>query len=134
MIMTMILACSQPRELTLENVHEVILLNGIEKPRYVLAQSILETAWYSSHNCNERNNLFGFRSSNWKSEGNSNGYKIFETWEESVSYYASWQKRKGYQTGEDYIEFLNRVGYAEDPDYGWKVQSVLKRVKKEYKI
>jgi flagellum-specific peptidoglycan hydrolase FlgJ len=122
------------REPTPNIVYHSILRNGIENPKYVLAQSVLETAWYSSYNCQERNNLFGMRCSLWKEKGNSNGYKIFDDWEESVTYYRDWQKRKGYKSGEDYLSFLDRIGYAEDPEYGWKLESVLKRLETEYGI
>lgn len=122
------------KDLTVHNVYEVILEEGIQKPKYVLAQSALETAWYKSYNCKQRNNLFGFRSSSWATEGNPKGYKIFNSWEESVEYYSDWQERKGYRKGEDYIHFLKRIGYAEDPDYGWKVKSVLKRIETKYGI
>lgn len=121
-------------KLTVENVYEVILDEDIQAPKYVLAQSALETAWYRSYNCKARNNLFGFRSSSWATEGNPNGYKIFTSWQESVEYYSYWQERKGYRKGEDYIQFLKRVGYAEDPEYGWKVKSVLKRIETKYGI
>lgn len=130
----LVMTYSTPKELTVNNVYESIIEHGIERPKYVLAQSILETAWYSSHNCENRNNLFGFRSSIWKEEGNDRGYKVFNDWEESVRYYAEWQKRKGFVPGEDYVEFLARVGYAEDPEYGWKVKSVLRRLKSNYEI
>lgn len=122
------------KEPTVENVYQAILEEGIQKPRYVLAQSALETAWYESYNCRHRNNLFGFRSSSWITEGNSKGYKVFSSWEESIEYYGRWQKRRSYKKGEDYIKFLSRIGYAEDPEYGWKLQSVMKRIKKVYGI
>jgi len=122
------------KELTVRDVYDVILKEDIKKPKYVLAQSALETAWYKSYNCTKRHNLFGFRSSSWVTEGNSNGYKVFTSWEESVEYYSSWQTRKGYKEGEDYLKFLSRIGYAEDPEYGWKLKSVLKRIETKYGI
>lgn len=122
------------KDLTVKNVYQTILKFDIEAPRYVLAQSALETAWYKSYNCRNRNNLFGFRSSSWATDNNPNGYKVFESWEESVKYYSSWQDRKGYKKGEDYVQFLKRIGYAEDPEYGWKVKSVLKRLETKYGI
>ena len=90
-----LLGVANAKELTVQNVYEEILSEEIQKPRYVLAQSALETAWYQSYNCTKRNNLFGFRSSSWSTSGNPRGYKIFESWEESVAYYKGWQDRRG---------------------------------------
>lgn len=122
------------KEKTVNNIYDCIVENKVYEPAYVLAQSMLETGWLSSYNCKHRNNLFGFRSRSWITEGNSNGYKVFDTWEESVEYYQRWQLRKGYIVGENYIAFLKRVGYAEDPEYSWKVKSVLKRLRNQYNI
>ena len=122
------------RELNIENVYQCIMENRILQPKYVLAQSCLETGWLKSYNCMRRNNLFGFRSSIWITDGNKMGYKVFDSWEASVEFYKGWQVWKGYTEGESYIRFLKRVGYAEDPKYGAKVTSVLVILKDKYGI
>jgi len=78
--------------------------NNIKFPDTVYAQARLETGNFTSKYFKERNNLFGFRA--------RNGYMYFRDWKESVVFYARWQK-KYYRSGEDYFEFLTRIGYAE---------------------
>lgn len=46
-------------ELTIPNLYQEIIRNGIQHPRIVLAQAILETGWFRSPLCRNRHNLFG---------------------------------------------------------------------------
>ena len=46
-------------ELTIPNLYQEIIRNGIQHPRIVLAQAILETGWFRSLLCRNRHNLFG---------------------------------------------------------------------------
>ena len=46
-------------ELTIPNLYEEILRNGIRHPKIVLAQAILETGWFRSAVCRNKHNLFG---------------------------------------------------------------------------
>lgn len=46
-------------ELTIPNLYQEIIRNGIQYPRIVLAQAILETGWFRSPLCRNRHNLFG---------------------------------------------------------------------------
>ena len=78
--------------------------NNIKFPDTVYAQARLETGNFTSKYFKERNNLFGFRP--------SNGYMYFRDWKESVVFYARWQKKYS-RSGEDYFEFVGRIGYAE---------------------
>lgn len=114
-----IIACSLStfaRELTIENVESEIVRRDIKHGDIVLRQAILETGWFKSYNATVRNNLFGF----WNSRRKQ--YFVFEKWEDSVAYYKRWQE-KNYKGG-DYYKFLDRIGYAEDPDYIWKLKNI----------
>lgn len=91
----------------------------IQYPEIVTSQSILETGHYKSKVCLQYNNLFGLYNSRKRD------YYSFNHWTESVkAYYDLVQYR--YKEG-DYYEWLNRIGYAEDPNYIAKVKSVQKR-------
>ncbi len=96
------------QEIDTASVRAEIIKQGVLFPDIVLAQSVKETGWYKCTNCClDGNNLFGFY---WKKK-----YKSWNTWKESVKYYADWQKR--HYKGGDYFEFLKKVGYASDPRY-----------------
>jgi len=88
---------------------------GVKHVDIVVRQSVVETGWYKCTKCSlDKNNLFGFF---YKGK-----YLEFETWQESVKYYYWWQS-KLYKGG-DYYEFLKRIGYAEDPNYIYKLKTV----------
>ena len=91
---------------------------GITNQRYVVAQALLETGYFTSRVCLECNNLFGLRR---PSDGN---YYEFDRWEESVKAYKDYVQYK--YKGGDYLLFLKRIGYAEDPDYIVKVHQIAK--------
>ena len=114
--------CIAGRSQTIEQVRDEIQRNGIEYPEIVLAQSILETGWFKSYGCTHRKNLFGFY---WKGS-----FKQWDTWEESVKYYADWQRR--HYKGGDYYEFLIKKGYAEDEGYTLKLRQLENKCKKSY--
>lgn len=98
--------CAQGQ--TVETVRAEIIAQGIQHPDIVLAQAIKESGWFKCTNCSlDGNNVFGFY---WKGD-----YKSWDTWQEGVFYYATWQKK--WYKGGDYFEFLTKKGYAEDPDY-----------------
>jgi len=89
---------------------------GVKHADIAVRQSVVETGWYKCTNCSlDNNNLFGFISS-------KGGYMKFKTWQESVKEYAVWQRR--FYKGGDYHVFLKRIGYAEDPNYIYKLKTV----------
>ena len=49
-------------------------------------------------------------------------YYRFNNWEESVKAYRDYVQYK--YKGGDYFGFLNRIGYASDPNYLSKVRSI----------
>ena len=80
--------------------------------------ALLETGYFTSRVCLECNNLFGLRR---PSDGS---YYEFDRWEESVKAYKDYVQYK--YKGGDYLLFLKRIGYAEDPDYIVKVHQIAK--------
>ncbi len=111
----------------------------------VMSQVALETAYCSSQVYCENNNLVGMRhNTRGFSTGSTNGHATYKTKEDSLrdyivwqnKYLPSWEKRhnKKVSTDQEYIEFLDAYGYAEDPNYGDKLENLLKTVKQVKKI
>lgn len=102
-------------ELTIPNLYEEIRRHGIQYPKIVLAQSILETGWFRSHACRTKNNLFGL------TNPRTGEYFEFGHWTESVrAYYTKVQYR---YKGGNYLLWLREIGYAEDEGY---IRAVIK--------
>ena len=103
--------------LTIPNLYQEIIRNGIRHPKIVLAQAILETGWFRSPLCRNRHNLFGL------TNPKTGKYYEFNHWTESVrAYYTKVQYK---YTGGNYLLWLHKIGYAEDPRY---VREVIKVV------
>lgn len=109
-----------PRELTLENLKDVLGEVGLSNKLFVLAQAVLETGNFSSHVCKEYNNLFGLYDSKRRD------YYRFASWEDSVVGYKRMIQYR--YRGGNYLQFLKRIGYAEDPRYVSKVAQIAKRL------
>lgn len=107
-------------ELTIPNLYQEIIRNGIQHPRIVLAQAILETGWFRSPLCRNRHNLFGLINPK------TGKYYEFNHWTESVrAYYTKVQYK---YKGGNYLLWLRDIGYAEDPRYVREVIKVLKTI------
>ena len=105
-------------ELTIPNLYQEIIRNGIQHPRIVLAQAILETGWFRSPLCRNRHNLFGL------TNPKTGKYYEFNHWTESVrAYYTKVQYK---YKGGNYLLWLRDIGYAEDPRYVREVIQILK--------
>ena len=99
----------ESRELTLANLIDVIEEIGLNNQLFVLAQAVLETGHFTSPVCKNYHNLFGLYDSKHKD------YYHFARWKDSV---VGYQKFIQYRyKGGDYLQFLKRIGYAEDPRY-----------------
>ena len=98
-----------------KNLKKVLKANNIKHPNIVLAQAKLETGNFTSKVCKSKGNLFGLRK--------GNQYRCYEHWTESVKDYKKLIQSR--YTGGDYLAFLNRIGYAEDPSYIDKLQTIL---------
>ena len=103
-------------ELNIHNLLGVLDELGISNKLFVLAQAVLETGHFGSRVCLDYNNLFGLFDSK------SRDYYRFEGWEDSVVGYKMFIQDKF--RGGNYLEFLEDLGYAEDPDYTHKVADV----------
>lgn len=99
------------------NVYREILAQEIYHPDIVLAQAKLETGNYKSKACTVYNNLFGLR----KPDGS---YYKFNSWQESVKAYKDWVQNK-YIPPNDYYDFLDSIGYAEDASYTNKLRDMV---------
>lgn len=102
-----------------EGLMEALIYHEVEYPEIVYAQAILETGHFKSKQCIEGNNLFGLYNSK------TNKYHSFNHWEESVIAYKNWIQYR-WANQEDYYYFLQRIGYAEDPQYINKLKRVVK--------
>lgn len=94
--------------LTKENVAYWIKVARVKHDSIVLKQAILESGNLKCDSCSlDKNNLFGFH--------NGKRYLEFNTWIESIFYYAWWQE-KNYKGG-DYYNFLDSIKFASDKNY-----------------
>lgn len=106
--------------LTIPNLMAEIRRNNIKYPKVVLAQAILETGWFKSSVCRNKHNLFGL------TNPRTGTYYEFNHWTESVrAYYTKVQYR---YSGGNYLLWLKKIGYAEDPGYIRAVIKVLKQL------
>lgn len=107
-------------ELTIPNLLAEIKKNGIKYPKIVLAQAILETGWFKSSVCRNKQNLFGLTNPRTKD------YYEFNHWTESVkAYYTKVQYR---YKGGNYLLWLEKIGYAEDKTYVRAIIKVLRQL------
>lgn len=109
-----------PRELSLTNLMAVADEVGLSNQLFVLTQALLETGHFSSRVCKEYNNLFGLYDSK------SRDYFRFARWEDSVVGYKKMIQYK--YKGGNYLNFLKRIGYAEDPRYITKIAKMAKSI------
>lgn len=110
--------------LCLESLHEVMKEVGVSNQLFVLAQAILETGNFQSRVCKQYNNLFGLYDSRHKD------YYRFARWEDSVVGYIKLIQYK--YKGGNYLQFLKKVRYAEDPGYIRKVAKIARQLYEEY--
>lgn len=105
--------------LSIEALYQEILKNNIQHPKIVLAQAILETGWFKSSVCRNKGNLFGLTNPKTKT------YYEFDDWRDSVkAYYTKVQYR---YKGGNYLMWLKKIGYAEDPKYVSSLIKILKQ-------
>ena len=100
-------------------IYEAMGYFDVRFPDLVYAQSILETGYYSSDMCLQKNNLFGLYDST------NHTYRTYKYWWESVREYKRLvqDKFKG-ETLEEYLIFLDTLPYATDTAYITKLKDV----------
>ena len=106
----------ESHELTLANLIDVIEEVGLSNQLFVLAQAVLETGHFTSPVCKNYHNLFGLYDSKHKD------YYRFARWEDSVVGYQEFIQYR--YKGGNYLQFLKRIGYAEDPRYTTTVAKI----------
>lgn len=85
-----------------------------------MAQAILETGWFKSPVCRNKHNLFGL------TNPRTGKYYEFNHWTESVKAY--YTKVQYQYKGGNYLLWLKKIGYAEDPGYIRAVIRVLRQL------
>lgn len=99
---------------------EALIYYEVQHPQIVYAQALIETGNFKSNLCLNNNNLFGLYNS---SRGR---YHRFDHWTESVIAYKVFIQRR-YKPPENYYKFLQRIGYAGDPNYISKLKKVVNK-------
>lgn len=100
-----------------------------KEPGILFQQAILETGWFTSESFLKYNNPFGMkvphiRDTFVRGEGLKHG--AYDHWTDAVKDMALWQDywySKGWNMN-DYYNFLELLGYAEDPLYVKKLQTL----------
>lgn len=89
----------------------------IEEYMIVLAQSVLETGWFTSSICLNKNNILGLYDSS------KNTYYEFNHWTDCIKAYKKWIYDK-YPNYVDYgyIDYLIKLPYATDKNYKNKLE------------
>lgn len=109
-------------DLNIENYLLVLEFYEVKNPTQVLAQALWETGYFKSYNCRVRNNTLGlYDSKNRK-------FFSFNHWSESIKLYKEAVEYK-LKKGEDYYDFLDRIGYAEDPTYVTNIKGMANNLK-----
>lgn len=101
------------------SLYQMLIAEGIQHPKVVLAQAKLETGNYTSLLCKNKHNLFGIKG--------KRGYRTFSTYTECIRYYKDHIQNR-YDGHSDYYVFLKRIGYASDPKYVTKLKSIVKKL------
>lgn len=100
-----------------EGLMEALVYYEVDHPEIVYAQAILETGNFKSYGCLTRNNLFGIR----KKDGD---YMSFGHWTFSVAAYKMYIQKYSHPPN-DYYQYLQDLGYAEDPNYIPKLKQIV---------
>lgn len=103
-----------------EGLMEALSYYKVKHPDIVYAQAILETGHFKSSICRNNNNLFGLYNSRKKE------FYSFGHWTESVEAYLDYIQYR-YRPPDDYYDFLDNIGYAEDPHYTNKLKKIVRQ-------
>lgn len=102
-----------------EGLIEALEYYGVKHPQIVYAQAVLETGHFKSDLCLNGNNLFGLYNSK------KHRYYTFDHWKDCIIAYKEMIQYK-YKDGDDYLNFLKEIGYAEDSEYFCKLKELIK--------
>lgn len=98
-------------------VYSELKKQNIPHASIVLAQSILETGGYKSKLSKTHNNIFGLRK--------GNKYRQYNNFIECIADYKRLISSR--YNGGDYYQFLEKIGYAEDPNYTLLLKDIVKK-------
>lgn len=104
--------------------YDALIHYEVKYPKSVLAQAKLESGNYTSYVYRTKNNFLGLYNSRKKD------YYEFEHWTQCIIAYKKLVEYK-LKEGENYHDFLERIGYAEDSLYTQKVKFIERRIKYE---
>lgn len=107
-----------------EGLLDALVYYEVKHPDIVYAQALLETGHFTSPLCVKHNNLFGLYNSS------KENYYRFNHWAESVEAYIKFVQYK-YKPPDDYYEFLDRIGYAEDSTYIEKLKIIVNKIQND---
>lgn len=102
--------------------YDALIYYEVRYPKSVLAQAKLESGNYTSYVYKTKNNFLGLYNSRKKD------YYEFEHWTQCIIAYKKLVEYK-LKEGENYHDFLERIGYAEDPAYVDKVKTIESNLK-----
>lgn len=102
-----------------EGLIEALEYYKVKHPQIVYAQAVLETGYFKSDLCLNDNNLFGLYNSK------KHRYYTFDHWKDCIIAYKEMIQYK-YKDGDDYLNFLKEIGYAEDSEYICKLKELIK--------
>lgn len=102
-----------------EGLIEALEYYKVKHPQIVYAQAVLETGHFKSDLCLNGNNLFGLYNSK------KHRYYTFDHWKDCIIAYKEMIQYK-YKDGDDYLNFLKEIGYAEDSEYICKLKELIK--------
>ena len=103
-----------------EGLEEALSYYEIKHPQIVYAQAVLETGHFKSDLCLNGNNLFGLYDSK------NHRYYTFDHWKDCIIAYKEMIQYK-YKDGDNYLNFLKEIGYAEDSEYICKLKELIKK-------
>lgn len=106
-------------ELNDSTLYFALVYYKVKHPKIVLAQAKLESNNYTSSIFKKKNNFLGLYDSEKRQ------YFEFDHWSDCIQAYKDKVEYK-LKEGEDYYDFLKRIGYAEDPAYINKIKRIEK--------
>lgn len=112
-------------ELNDSTLYLALLHYEVKHPKAVLAQAKLESGNFTSRHCRVNNNFLGLYNSRRME------YFKFNHWSECILAYKDMVEYK-LREGEDYYDFLLRIGYAESPNYIDLVKKIEKQLQFYY--
>lgn len=90
----------------------------LKHKKIVFAQFLLETGFGKSEAYLKLHNTHGWT--------NKQGLMRFPSWQASIHKYLYWQSM--YYKGGDYYLFLQKIGYATDSNYIWRVKYIANQI------